>query len=142
MNTQHTPEPWEAQTDLDGDTYIQTASPMQLAIDRPYLRMVRLCKPLIAKIFPHDGCAAFSGEANARRIVSCVNACAGVDTETLVAIANGEMNGSEIWELAKVKKQRDELLAALKMIAQSTVLFPPDSLREMASEAIAKAGGV
>ena len=52
-----------------------------------------------------------SSEANARRIVACVNACVGVGTEYL------EDNGLII-ELVRehntVLKQRDELLAALE----------------------------
>lgn len=83
-------------------------------------------------------------EEKARRIAACVNACAGVDTATLVAMANGEMNGSEIWELAKVKQQRDELLAALKEIAEYPRTqgheFSAAGLRFVAREAIAKAG--
>ena len=53
-----------------------------------------------------------SSEANARRIVACVNACVGVGTEYL------EDNGPII-ELVRehntVLKQRDELLAALEV---------------------------
>ena len=53
-----------------------------------------------------------SSEANARRIVACVNACVGVGTEYL------EDNGPII-ELVRehntVLKQRDELLAALNL---------------------------
>lgn len=57
-----------------------------------------------------------SSEANARRIVACVNACVGVGTEYL------EDNGSII-ELVRehntVLKQRDELLAALEKFMAS-----------------------
>jgi hypothetical protein len=54
---------------------------------------------------------------NAARIVACVNACARVDTETLVKIATGEMIGSEILELAQLKADYSKLeaeCAALK----------------------------
>lgn len=57
-----------------------------------------------------------SSEANARRIVACVNACVGVGTEYL------EDNGPII-ELVRehntVLKQRDELLAALEKFMDS-----------------------
>ncbi|NBV95554.1 MAG: hypothetical protein EBR90_02040 [Actinobacteria bacterium] len=58
----------------------------------------------------------FDNINDASRIVACVNACKNVDNETLEKIANGEMNGSEILELAQVKKQRAQLLEALKEV--------------------------
>lgn len=58
------------------------------------------------------------GEANAGRIVACVNACEGMNTETLEVAANGGPNVKEwfqAWgEEFKIEKQRDELLAALE----------------------------
>ena len=53
-------------------------------------------------------------EANARRIVACVNACEGISTENL------EDNRPVKWlaqQYNEVIKQRDELLEALKDIA-------------------------
>lgn len=50
-------------------------------------------------------------EPDARRIVACVNACAGIDTEWL------ENNGAyavPVPSLRTLLNQRDELLAALK----------------------------
>lgn len=54
------------------------------------------------------------GRANARRIVACVNACAGVDTDLLEA---GELDKSAmlvIQENKDLKRRCDELLAALE----------------------------
>ena len=55
-------------------------------------------------------------ESNARRIVACVNACAGIPTEHL-----------EVGPLAlatfPVIKQRDELLSVLKELQQSTAYW-------------------
>jgi len=48
-------------------------------------------------------------EANAHRIIDCVNACKGVDNEILKKIASGEIDGSEIIELAKAKNRITEL---------------------------------
>lgn len=48
-------------------------------------------------------------EANARRIVACVNACAGLETEII------ERNVGNVWKLIR---QRDELLAALKEVTE------------------------
>ena len=51
-------------------------------------------------------------KANTRRIVACVNACAGIPTDTLETIPSWSSAG--VKTLADVVKQRDELLAALK----------------------------
>lgn len=56
--------------------------------------------------------------ANARRIVACVNACAGFSTETLELIASvGGMQHKMTATAAVAEKQRDELLAATEAIA-------------------------
>jgi hypothetical protein len=68
------------------------------------------------------------GRANARRIVACVNACAEFPTETLEQKFAGKMlvgSGVHLWmsytdkkaEAEELKEQRDELLTALKSIA-------------------------
>ena len=99
----HTPEPWEA-IPIEDDL----AKFGIVCKNQPLLR-----KPVsdIATIWNRGGNKM--AEANAARIVACVNACAGIDIETLVKICNCEMNGSEIWELAQVKKQLDRLLTAV-----------------------------
>ena len=54
--------------------------------------------------------------SNARRIVACVNACEGISTEELEGIAKtGGMLGPRE-DVARTAKQRDELLAALKLV--------------------------
>ena len=53
-------------------------------------------------------------EANARRIIACVNACAGVDTDLL---EDGELDKPTmlvIQENKDLKRRCDELLAALE----------------------------
>ena len=70
---------------------------------------------------------------NARRIVTCVNACAGMDDPAA--------------EIAELKRQRDELLAAMKTIANSeefhgdSFICDFDSLQSVARASIAKAKG-
>lgn len=49
---------------------------------------------------------------NARRIVACINACAGIDTELLEIIEDNDKTLAGV--IANVEKQRDELLAALE----------------------------
>jgi hypothetical protein len=54
--------------------------------------------------------------ANARRIVACVNACAGITSEELEWIArSGGMLGPRA-DIERIAKQRDQLLAALKSL--------------------------
>ncbi len=55
------------------------------------------------------------GEANARRVEACVNACAGIDTELLEIIADNDKTLAGV--IANVEKQRDELLAALTKLS-------------------------
>ena len=62
---------------------------------------------------PGDG----TSEANARRIVACVNACAGLPTDTLETIPSWSSAG--VKTLADVVKQRDELLAALELLKEA-----------------------
>ena len=59
------------------------------------------------------------GEANARRIVACVNACAGCATEVLETAPVGFFNSTygHPKYLEEITKQRDELLAATEAIA-------------------------
>lgn len=53
--------------------------------------------------------------SNARRIVACVNACAGMTTESLDKLSAVVVSGEPINEMfCQIEKQRDELLAALK----------------------------
>lgn len=49
--------------------------------------------------------------ANARRIVACVNAFENVDTESIEKISSGEMQGSELFELPKARARIKELEA-------------------------------
>ena len=78
-----------------------------------------------------DGCGCCGSpnceDADARRIVACVNACAGLDTELLENIL---MLGDTLKRRFKtltdseseLQKQRDELLAALTEIAELDIL--------------------
>ena len=59
------------------------------------------------------------GEANARRIVACVNACAGFSTETLELIASVGGMQHKMTATAAVASQRDELLAALDVALEN-----------------------
>lgn len=94
MSGQHTPEPWCAHTDgrveHNNVTHFVTDAGAGL-ITYGHL-----------------------SEANARRIVACVNACAGFsDDELREVAANGGFIDQTRYN-AKVTAQRDQLLSALK----------------------------
>lgn len=107
-NQQHTTEPWIAGDDEDSDYYL---------------------------VGPHDGdgivyqpVVKLHSEANARRIVACVNACAGIPTENLESVLDLGDTLSDRFSMLKTEidslqselniaaRQRDELLAALDVI--------------------------
>lgn len=124
----HTQEPWrleKAEPERPGNYYV-LAPDMNLAIARVYEN---------------------AGEANARRIVACVNACSRFSTEHLENYPLISEHGFSMYE--SVKAQRDELLAALKRISawnEHTVKFAVDHgsngvrdlYRSIADDAIAK----
>lgn len=61
--------------------------------------------------------------ANARRIVACVNACSGIETVTLESLAGTEnptlkSAATAIERAAMLERQRDQLLAALKLMEE------------------------
>ena len=87
MKTEHTPEPWSYGEDNDG-WYVEK-----------------------------DGLQIAHGlsEEDARRIVACVNACAGLPTEVLERYKLGVIGV----DYKSTKQQRDELLAALERSLES-----------------------
>lgn len=95
MTQQHTPEPWEQ---FESIVYMGMHGGFDLA-----------------------GCPL--PEANARRIVACVNACAGLDTEYLETVGLPEFVGKQLCadmvqqELDAVTAQRDQLREALEFYA-------------------------
>ena len=126
----HTPEPWSL---LEAGDSIKHQVPV--SSDRTSILTIAT-----------EGAIAFGAvysADDARRIVACVNACAGLPTEQLeVSPLGGVLNG-----VAGLIAQRDELLAALEIIAASEE-FHGDSfvcefgtLQGVARAAIAKAKG-
>lgn len=94
----HTKEPWSAST----FTYF----PARIAGHRNDGEST-----FIADCASHEGASGANEEdkANTRRIIACVNACAGIGTEYLE-----KFGGTTFNDFKRVKRQRDELLAALK----------------------------
>ena len=70
---------------------------------------------------------------NARRIVACVNTCAGIPTDEI------EKNGLPLYMHESLTKQRDELLAALREIVSDGDYTAPEIMTRIAKAAIAKA---
>ena len=96
MKTEHTPEPWAT-----NGTRIESEHSHGWANDGW----------IIAGLEGPDA------EANARRIVACVNVCAGIPTEVL---EHGDIaKALKIFALdsATFRRQRDELLAALERLS-------------------------
>lgn len=99
----HTPEPWIYQEDSDAYTHIIRQKADQ--------RMIIAYGPQSSK---------GNVEHNIRRIVACVNACAGISTEALEAEGSAVMGWNRTArKLIDVAKQRDELLAALVKAADA-----------------------
>lgn len=61
-----------------------------------------------------------------RRIVACVNACAGIRTDLLEAIKDFEKAG--VQSVESVMQQRDELLAAMERIKGMPEKHPKDPI--------------
>ena len=83
-------------------------------------------------------------EANARRIVACVNACVWIPTEQLEAIGQLTETGFSLQGLANLKQQRDELLAAVLAVCCDpegrVVIRGSDGDRAVLQTALAKLG--
>ena len=92
----HTPEPWQVFED-DPRAIVTKENPMLSLLS-----------------VGEDGLAIMYEEADARRIVACVNACAGIDTELLEIIEDNDKTLAGV--IANVEKQRDELMAENKQL--------------------------
>lgn len=118
--TEHTPGPWE------WSKHKFNSQPFEGTLEQE------------CGIYPPLGesgpVAIASGEANARRIVACVNACAGIGTEYLE-----HFGGTTFNDFKRVKEQRDELVVELEWCAKS--LNPNNKRTKRVFEAIASVKG-
>lgn len=110
--TQHTKGPWQYGEDGYGNGYDVVANGRHIV-----------------------SCAE---EANALRIVACVNACEGLDDEIF---ERGFTVRGQAMASARVKAQRDELLDALQQIMAGISGCEKEAKYEAARAAIAKATG-
>lgn len=111
----HTPTPWMYTGNIDPN-YIQKT---QLVLQTKHTNSAN-----IAKIIPCVGMTAEEVEANAERIVECVNACAGIENpdeiikrgkayidqdKQIRALINADENESTFDEVERLKIKRDQL---------------------------------
>jgi hypothetical protein len=74
-----------------------------------------LIRPADHKNFEYGAVLAATSEKDAKRIVACVNACAGISNEVLEECGKDFLaNYTDQLHVEKLAEQRDELLAALK----------------------------
>lgn len=102
MEQKHTPEPWR--TD-GGYSWGKQGGQFAVCNDNDAL--------MVTTAVGNDG-------ANARRVVACVNACEGIETDRLEKFLGAETQRSIIrmsGSLAEITRQRDELLAALERLS-------------------------
>lgn len=109
MENKNTPEPWRIgrlEHPRDYEVVRETVGPHEVVVDTDEgVYVLAGCN----YNFPQDALA------NARRIVACVNACAGINTEALEHRVH--LLKAEDDQIATLTKQRDELLSALERIA-------------------------
>lgn len=102
----HTPEPWRIGRlthPRDYESVRETVGPHEVVVDTDEgVYVLAGCN----YNFPQDALA------NARRIVACVNACAGIPIDMLEAMPSGPAALLPMY--ARLEKQRDDLLAALE----------------------------
>ena len=116
----HTPDPWFAWADNNNCFKVGPSS-----------------NYTVAQIFhtPETDCH----DGNARRIVSCVNACTGIPTEILEHAT--DFGAAVIQTIQSVRKQRDELLAALNESLECVEDGDWQSARRVISAAISSVKG-
>lgn len=127
----HTPEPWHI--DAVGNIWADT----------------KICnmREIADRAESYRAMTESEHRANARRIVACVNACAGMSDEAMeLAVENGGMK-AVIGFARDLERQRDQLLEALKVIVESeqcdgeTVVCDFETLQSVARYAIASVEG-
>ena len=133
--TQHTTEPWKVS--------LEDSTPEWSVITADGGRVVANVNEetgpeLIAGV---PVMRVMPGELNARRIVACVNALRGVPTEELER--HHLAHAGEVRFRIEMTRQRDELLAAVGILADRLFEVPPgvDITLDAIRAAIAKAKG-
>lgn len=130
---EHTPTPWHAPG--IGEICDQSGRVIAICID---------CNPVEEALRPDP--ALDEAEANARRIVACINACAGLDTDYLENVGLPEFVGKTLCadlaqqELDAVTAQRDQLQSKLE--AERASLFADNQRKQQLEQQVAELAGV
>ena len=98
--SKHTPEPWKFWGDKEA-----------IVMDKP----LHSKHGFIAVMACNEDVSARTSSANARRIVTCVNACAGMADPAA--------------EIAELKRQRDELLGLVKAVSYHSIPVTVDGIK-------------
>lgn len=114
----HTPGRVEMLTGYDGSISVAAAGPCRI-------NLTTAGTPIIADVCRHADAEFFDGEANARRIVACWNACMGLSTEALERLGTLDKARVELDVLrAQLMEQRDELAEALQLMLEQFTKTP------------------
>jgi len=111
----HTPGRVEMLIGYDGSISVAAAGPCRI-------NLTTAGTPVIADVCRHADAEFFNGEANARRIVACWNACQTLTTEQVEFIAQ---DGG----VRKLMDERDELAEALRMVQDAIYMDDSGALR-------------
>ena len=142
MSAKHTPTPWVVLPEECDKPYIRVRGTVLGA----RFKVANVLAPVYEGVHQRE---AEETRANARRIAACVNACEGIGTERLEDLGRplmqhligcDERAARQVKEAADLTAQRDELLAALKVLVENGGIGP-ESMFDDARAAIAKATG-
>lgn len=125
---EHTKEPWYVGAQNDG-LYIVAGDQPAKSNDYP---MHNADRTLVAVM---KGDTYDNNQANARRIMACMNACRGIENDELEKVPYAALLESH----RNYERQCDELLAALKKIVSDGDYTAPEGMKRIAKDAIAKA---
>jgi hypothetical protein len=121
--SEHTKEPWAIHPLMARIVPVDHISRPIGADDDAEVDLATYAQEICAMHWPDRNRSEEEVFANARRIVACVNACAGLDIEILEAITT---SFSE--EYSDMLKQRDKLLEALSVITLNATVQPDASM--------------
>lgn len=130
----HTQGPWEIRIER-GIHCIRPSNPDQPGYTGGYAPIAKVC----------GDARLNNNEADARRIVACINACEGLSTEALESLGTlDRASVSRDVEITMLRQQRDQLLEALQSLMSIDVhssITPEeaDTIEAKARTAIAKA---
>ncbi len=119
MGTKHTPEPWDYAGYCEDDSCYHIGQVGDVNISGMRVDDNHSISKLVADVWAKNK-DDDEGRTNARRIVACVNACAGLSTDTLETFTTTVPSGI-VYHLEQGNRERDELKAQLARVKAITV---------------------